>query len=146
MSIPDELLCAEGDLLFAREELASDIELILRGDDYSAEALAHLFINLRQAMASGLEGINRTSNTLRAAIDLTYPHSRAHSAGLKLYRLSLGGHLRGEDEPVTLISSAVERGSAKARAAQASAPVKKGVSDKTDLPQRRRGHAEGAEG
>jgi hypothetical protein len=99
-------------LLFTREELASDIDSILRGDTHSPEALAHMFILFGQAIASGLEGINRTSNTLRAAIDLIYPHSRTHCAALKLYRLSVEGRLKVEDEPVNLINAAIERSTA----------------------------------
>src|ERR687893_2792265 len=83
-------------LLFGREELAFDIESILKGDAHSPEALAHLFIHLGRAIGGGLEGINRASNTLRAAVDLIYPHSGAHAAALKLYRLSVEGQLRVE--------------------------------------------------
>ena len=43
----------EENLLFTREELASDIASILKGDEHSPEALAHLFIILRNAVAGG---------------------------------------------------------------------------------------------
>ena len=56
MSMTDEPPCAEENLLFARAELASDIASILNGDDDSPEALAHMFIALRDAIAGGLEG------------------------------------------------------------------------------------------
>jgi len=111
----DEPPCAEENLLFAREELASDIALILKGDEYSAEALAHLFINFREAMAGGLEGIRRTSETLGAAVELTFAHSRAHAAALRLYLLAQEGRLRAEDEPVRLIGAAIERGTGVSR-------------------------------
>lgn len=96
-------------LLFAREELAADIASILRGDAYSAEALAHLFIILRDAISGGLEGINRTSETLAAAVELTFTHSRAHAAALRLYLLAQEERLKVEDEPVRLIGAAIER-------------------------------------
>jgi hypothetical protein len=110
----DEPTSNDERLLFTREELASDIALILKGDAHSPEALAHLFIILREAIAGGLEGINRTRETLAAAVELTFTHSRAHAAALRLYRLSVEGHLRAEDEPVRLLRAAVERGAAKA--------------------------------
>ncbi len=107
--LADEPPCAEGNLLFSREELAADIASILKGDEYSAEALAHLFIILRDAMSDRLEGINRTSETLAAAVELTFAHSRAHAAALRLYLLSQEGRLKVGDEPVRLIGAAIER-------------------------------------
>lgn len=118
MNIADEPSCAEENLLFAREELASDIASILRGDAYSPEALAHLFIILREAIAGGLEGINRTRETLAAAVELTFTHSRAHAVALRLYLLSQEGQLRVEDEPVSLLTAAIERSTARRRSAR----------------------------
>lgn len=109
MSTSDICRHDEENLLFTRDELASDIALILRGDAYSAEALAHLFIILREAIAGGLEGINRTSETLAAAVELTFAHSRAHAAALRLYILSQQGRLKVADDPVRLIDAAIER-------------------------------------
>lgn len=119
MSLADNCRCVEENLLFPCEELASDIASILKGDEYSAEALAHLFIILRQAIAGGLEGINRTSETLAAAVELTFAHSRAHAAALRLYLLSQEGQLKAEDEPVRLIGAAIERSTGVARAGKA---------------------------
>src|SRR5215213_9280481 len=99
MSAADDGRCAEENLLFTREELASDIASILKGDAYSPEALAHLFIILREAIEGGSEGINQTSETLAAAVELTFAHSRAHDAALRLYLLSQEGRLKVEDEP-----------------------------------------------
>ena len=109
----DDLTSEDEKLLFTREELASDIALILKGDAHSPEALAHLFIILREAIMGGLEGINRTRETLAAAVELTFTHSRAHTTALRLYLLSVEGHLRAEDEPVRLLKAAVGRGAAK---------------------------------
>ena len=120
MSIANVRPPDDENLLFAREELAFDIDSILKGDAHSPEALAQLFIQFGQAIAGGLEGINRTLSTLAAAVDLIYPHSRAHSAALKLYRLSLEGQLKVEDEPVNLIGAAIARGTAGARSGRAS--------------------------
>jgi hypothetical protein len=57
-----------------------------------------------------LEGINRARETLAAAVELTFTHSRAHAAALRLYLLSQEGQLKVEDEPVRLITAAIERG------------------------------------
>ncbi len=118
MNIADESSCVEGNLLFAREELASDIASILKGDAHSPEALAHLFIIFREAIAGGLEGIKRTSETPAAAVELTFTHSRAHAAALRLYLLSQEGQLRVEDEPVSLLTAAIERSTASRRSAR----------------------------
>ena len=130
MSLADDSRCDEGNLLFAREELASDIASILKGDAYSPEALAHLFIILRNAIAGGLDGINRTSETLAAAVELTFTHSRAHAAALKLYLLSQEGQLKVEDEPVRLINAAIERSTAGARAGKAPGREKRGAAER----------------
>lgn len=111
----DDHASEDENLLFSREELASDIASILKGDADSPEALAHLLIAFRQAIAGGLEGSNRTSDTLAAAVELTFTHSRAHAAALRLYLLSQEGRLRVEDEPVRLINAAIERSTAGAR-------------------------------
>ncbi len=112
MSAAEDCRSVEENLLFTREELAGDIASILRGDAHSAEALAHLFVNLREAVAGGLERINRARETLGAAVELTFTHSRAHAAALGLYVLSVEGRLRVEDEPVRLIGAAIKRGKA----------------------------------
>jgi hypothetical protein len=96
-------------LLLTREDLAADIASVLRGDEYSAEALAQLLITLRDAVAGGLEGIERTRETLAVAVELTFAHSRAHAAALRLYLLSQEGRLKVEDDPVRLIGAAIER-------------------------------------
>jgi len=116
----DDRASEDENLLFTREELASDIASILSGDAYSAEALAHLFIIFREAIAGGLEGISRTRETLAAAVELTFAHSRAHAAALRLYLLSQEGQLKAEDEPVRLIAAAIERSTGAARGVKAS--------------------------
>ena len=130
MSIADRPLCDEENLLLAREELAYEIASILKGDAHSPEALAHLFIILRNAVADGLEGINRTSETLAAAVELTFTHSRAHAAALRLYMLSQEGRLKVEDEPVRLINAAIERSTAGARAGKAPGREKRGAAER----------------
>jgi hypothetical protein len=108
--------CGEGRPLFEREDLVLAVRLILGGDPQAADALARLFEEFRQAIEGGLRGINETREALAEAVEICYLHSEAHAAAVKLYRLSVEGHLKVEDEPVRLIGEAVERGAAKARA------------------------------
>ncbi len=112
MSAADKCPPDDARLLFDREELASDIEGILKGDTHSPEVLARLFVSFRQAIDGGLQGINQTRKALGTAIELIYLHSRAHGAALRLYRLLLEGQLKVEDEPINLISAAIERSTA----------------------------------
>jgi hypothetical protein len=130
MSKADDRRHNEENLLFAREELASDIASILKGDAHSPEALAHLLIAFRQAIVGGLEGINRTRETLAAAVELTFTHSRAHAAALKLYLLSQEGRLKVKDEPARLIGAAIERSTAGARAGKAQGRGKRGAAER----------------
>lgn len=112
MSRVDDRPTDEERVLFDREDLASDIERILKGDAHSPEVLAQLFVMFRQAIDGGLEGINQTRKALVTAIELIYLHSRTHGAAFKLYGLSLEGQLKMEDEPMNLINAAIERNTA----------------------------------
>jgi hypothetical protein len=49
---------------------------------------------------------------LSAAVEISYLHSQAHAAAVKLYRLSVEGQLKVEDEPVRLIDAAIKRSTA----------------------------------
>ena len=118
MSTTDDLPHDEESLLFEREELAADLELILSGDPDAADVLARLFNRFRQAIDSGLSGINETRKALLISVELTYLHSGAHASALKLYRLSLEGHLKVRDEPVGLINAAIGRSARSVRAAR----------------------------
>jgi len=98
----------EGRILFDREDLALTIDLILEGDEDAPLLLGQLFVSFRQAIESGLHGINQTRQALADSIELIYPHSPAHQAAPNLYRLSLEGQLKVEDEPLE-ISRAYQR-------------------------------------
>jgi hypothetical protein len=58
--------------LFDRAELAADIESILKDDP---DVLARLLDSFRQAMDSGLSGINQTREALAVAVELAHLHS-----------------------------------------------------------------------
>lgn len=103
--------------LFDRDELAAAISSILSGDPDAADVLARLFDSWRHAIDSGLVGINQTREALLTAVELAYLHTGAHAAAVRLYRLSLAGHLKVQDEPVRLINAAIGRSKRSVRAA-----------------------------
>ena len=105
----DGCRCEGAAPLFEREDLAASLDLPLSDDPDAADALARLFDSFRQAMDSGLQGINETRRALLISVELAYLHSSAHASALKLYRLSLEGHLKVRDEPVRLINAAIGR-------------------------------------
>jgi hypothetical protein len=105
----------ECSVLFDREDLALTIDLILEGDEHAPLLLGQLFVGFRQAIDSGLHGINQTRQALADSIELIYPHSSAHQAALTLYRLSLEGQLKVEDEPLELINAAIQRTTSRTR-------------------------------
>jgi hypothetical protein len=102
----------EDNLLIDRETLASNIGYILDNDPDAPDILASLFVELRQAIDGGLQGINRARNTLITAVEIAYLHSGSHIAALTLYSLAQEGQLKVEDEPARLINSAIERNTA----------------------------------
>ena len=114
-------------VLFHREDLASTIDLVLEGDEHAPLFLGQLFVGFRQAIDSGLHGINETRKALVTAIELIYLHSSAHESALNLYRLSLEGQLKVEDEPVTLINAAIARSTAGEGRGKTLRRAKKGI-------------------
>ena len=115
----------EGCVLFDRDDLALTIGLILDGDEHAPLLLGQLFVTFRQAIDSGLHGINQTRQALADSIELIYPHSLAHEASLNLYRLSLEGQLKVEDEPLELINAAIQRSTSSSRTRKASTSMGK---------------------
>ncbi|HEX8180573.1 MAG TPA: hypothetical protein VF525_13580 [Pyrinomonadaceae bacterium] len=118
MSATDDLPDDEEMPLFEREELAADIELILSGESSAADKLARLFDSMRQALDSGLAGINQTREALLVAVELAYLRTGAHASALKLYRLALEGHVLPGDEPDKLHDAAIKRSARSIRAAR----------------------------
>jgi hypothetical protein len=104
--------------LFERAELAASLELILSGDAQAADELAWLLDRFRQALDEGLSGINDARAALVAAVELLYLRTDAHASALRLYRLSLEGHVLPGDEPCALINAAVKRSARSLEAAR----------------------------
>ncbi len=108
-STADTATSDEGRILFEREDLALTIDLILAGDKDAPLLLGQLFVRFRQAIDSGLYGINQTRQALANSIELIYLHSPVHQAALNLYRLSIEGQLNVQDEPLEVINAAIQR-------------------------------------
>lgn len=81
-------------------------------DPKTAEYFARVLFVIKDAIESGPEGTREASEVILANIEAAYLQTEAHRAALGLYMLSLTGRLRPEDEPVRLISGAIERGRA----------------------------------
>ena len=112
-------MCIAGDLDYDAESMLTDgetwlafLEIAFRKDPSSADTLAHLLFVIKEAIESGPDGIKRAVNTLSYGLRMVYLYTDEHKLALKLYLLYLTGHLRPQDEPLTLLESAIERGMA----------------------------------
>lgn len=109
VSFADELPEDDERLIVDREWLERAVESILKGDADAPETLAQVFISFRDAIRSGLRGMNQSDEALLGTIEIIYLQSRAHVAALKLYVLAQEGHLRVEDEPLNVLGAAIAR-------------------------------------
>jgi hypothetical protein len=109
-----------GATLFERASLAESLDVILSGDVRAAEELARLLDSFRGALDGGLRGACEARAALVAAVEIIYLRTNAHASALRLYRLSLEGHVMPGDEPCALIDAAVGRAGRSVRAARSS--------------------------
>ncbi len=79
-------------------------------DPKTAEYIARALFILKERIDDGPDGAREASEAILANIEAAYLHTDAYRAALKLYLLSLTGHLKPEDEPLQLINGAIERG------------------------------------
>lgn len=79
-------------------------------DPKTADFIARRLFVMREAIESGPEGAREVSDAILANIEAAYLQTEAHRAAVKLYLLSLTGHLKPGDEPLQLINGAIERG------------------------------------
>lgn len=114
-----------GRVFLDREDLALTIDLILEGDEHAPLLLAQLFVSFREAIDNGLHGINQTRQALANSIELIYLHSPVHQAALNLYRLSVEGQLKFEDEPLEVINAAIQRTTSRIRRSKSSPGARK---------------------
>ncbi|HEX8922692.1 MAG TPA: hypothetical protein VF766_14550 [Pyrinomonadaceae bacterium] len=91
------------------EDWAAILEPALCQDAAAVECLARLLFTIKRAIDSGPEGAMQASKMLLDGIESIYLHTNAHKAAVKLYVLSLEGHLKPQDEPLNLINAALER-------------------------------------
>jgi hypothetical protein len=114
VSLADELPEDGERLIVDQEWLAGAVESILKGDPDAPETMARMFISFREAIRSGLRGMNQLDEALVATIEIIYLQSRAHAAALRLYVLEQEGQVRIEDEPLNVLGAAIARSRASA--------------------------------
>jgi hypothetical protein len=95
-------------------------------DPKTAAYMARVLFDIKEAIDSGPVGARRASEAILANIESAYLHTDAHGAALRLYLLSLTGHLRPEDEPLQLIGGAIKRGAAQVELAGKGRAKKRG--------------------
>jgi hypothetical protein len=103
------------DDLLADETWLAILEPELCKDSAAVECLARLLFILRKEINSGSAGVRRASEILLNGINVMYLYTDSHKAALELYRLSLSGELKPQDEPLNLINAAIGRGKRQAR-------------------------------
>lgn len=94
-------------------------------DPKTADAIAHGLFIFKKAIDSGPDGAKEASDAILANIESAYLHTDAHRAALRLYLLSLTGHLKPQDEPLRLINEAIKRGTAQMELARKGRAKKK---------------------
>jgi hypothetical protein len=87
-------------------------------DPKAAEYMARVLFVIKEAIDDGPEGVREANEIIVANIESAYLYTEAHRATFGLYMLSLTGRLRPEDEPLQLISRAIERGRAQVKLAR----------------------------
>lgn len=97
------------DRVFDQDTLTSYLEVILSENPCAPDCLAQVLVRFKEAIECGEEGIVRAVNTLADGIELMYLRTEVHRAALKLYTLSQLGFVRPQDEPMALLSPAIQR-------------------------------------
>jgi hypothetical protein len=105
----EDLQNHDEDLLIDREILGSHIKRIVTADPDAPDLLAYLFVKFKRAIENGIQPVSQIKETLQVAIELTYLHTEAHAAALKLYLLYRQGELLIQDFPLALINAAINR-------------------------------------
>ena len=98
------------DDLLADETWIAILEPELCKDAAAVECLARLLFTIKKEINSGSAGVKRASEILSNGIEVIFLYTDTHKAALELYRLSLSGDLKPQDEPLNLINAAIERG------------------------------------
>jgi len=99
----------KAELLVDDQTWINILEPELCKDTAAIECLARLLFLIKKEISSGKAGVRRASKIISEGIEVIYPYTNAHKAALELYLLSLEGELNPQDEPLNLISAAIER-------------------------------------
>ena len=112
-------MCIADDMKYDAESMLTDgetwlifLETAFCKDRTGADTLAYLLFIIKEAIESGPDGVRRAVSTLSYGLRLVYLYTDEHKLALKLYLQYLTGHLMPQDEPLTLLDSAIERGAA----------------------------------
>jgi hypothetical protein len=105
-------------LLADRETWVVFLETAVCKNSIMANTLARLLFTVKAAIESGHGDLEPAINTLRDGIEMSYLYTDEHKLAFKLYMLSLTGHLNPQDEPLTLLNGAIERGTDKIKPAR----------------------------
>lgn len=97
-------------LLMPHEVWPSYFEDIFENSSEAAECILRVLFEILDAIQAGPEGVARAVNSLKDGIEYAYQYTEAHKLALKLYLLSMEGNLSPFDEPMQLLTLAIERG------------------------------------
>ena len=106
------VVATRAEILAYDEDWLDFIEPAMSNDPGAAQSLIDLLFVLKEAIDQGDGRVKLASETLMDGIRIAYLYTDAHRVALELFLLSLTGHLKPQDEPVQLISDAIERGKA----------------------------------
>ena len=110
MYMADDTEYDTNNLLADRETWLAFLDEAFRKDSIGANTLARLLFTLKEAIEDGSDNLGQAINTLLDGIKQAYLYTDEHKLALRLYMLSLTGHLKPQDEPRTLLNGAIERG------------------------------------
>lgn len=99
----------EAEALYDEEDWIVVLGPCLSADPTTAEGLARILFELRQAINRGPDGVLLASNTLQAGLRQLYLYTEAHQAAFALFETYLQGRLKPVDEPVELLRGAIKR-------------------------------------
>ena len=100
--------------IWSEEETWREIlEPILSQDAQLADTFSRLWYQLLEYAQSGELGMKHSSNVLQMALTVTFHFTEVYKASRELYEMSLSGNLTPGDEPLHVLSEAIDRAKAK---------------------------------
>jgi hypothetical protein len=98
------------------------LEPAFEADPETAGSAANMWDYLLDQLGKGRAGRRRVKDALEQLLSLTYPYTPEYKKAFEHWRLSLQGDMAADDEPMQLLSAAIER--TKAGAARSRGPKK----------------------